>query len=160
MVFVTYFLDLNKEQRQKVLQLDSDYFDSDIDTIKLLKKRHELNDAFIYYLKNNKLRGYCNYLINQEETRLSLNWFVCPKLGKEFLKLLLPYFFGKYENLEEIILNISIDNGESKKAAIARLNLYYSLNFVSYDLDKFLNNDSSYILLHMKLTRNNFFLIN
>jgi hypothetical protein len=123
-----------------VYQLDKEYFDSDL-SLQQVHNRHVAHRFSLYFTEGSFLRGYA-FLENRENV-VYLEWIVAPKSGRVVMEVLIAYL-RRYSGSNLLELIVSMDESENSKAAVARLNLYYSLGF--YGVNMNWSNDSRAIL--------------
>ena len=124
----------------------------DIEIIKLHKKMLgydlEITDKYIVkvFYDNDICIGYIIYYVNKN--KVTISWIYGPKYGKQIMKKMETIF--KKNNIEEILLNVSIDPTENKNNVMKRLNFYIGLQYKVYDI-KFRKKFGPLLLMHKKL---------
>ena len=108
----------------------------DIEIIKLHKKMLdydlEITDKYIVkvFYDNDICIGYIIYYI--DVNKVTISWIYGPKYGKKIMKKMETIF--KKNNINEILLNVSIDPTENKNNVMRRLNFYIGLQYKVYDI--------------------------
>ena len=111
--------------------------DRDVEIIKLHKKMlgYDLQitdkyDVKVFY-DNDICKGYIIYYI--DKNKVTISWIYGPKYGKQIMKKMEAIF--KKNNIEEILLNVSVDPTENKNNVMKRLNFYIGLEYKVYDIN-------------------------
>ena len=121
----------------------------DIEIIKLHKKMIdydlEITDKYIVkvFYDNDICIGYIIYYV--DVNKVTISWIYGPKYGKKIMKKMETIF--KKNNIEEILLNVSIDPTENKNNVMKRLNFYIGLQYKVYDI-KFRKKFGPLLLMH------------
>jgi hypothetical protein len=109
----------------------------DIEIIKLHKKMLgydlEITDKYIVkvFYDNDICIGYIIYYV--DVNKVTISWIYGPKYGKQIMKKMEAIF--KKNNIEEILLNVSVDPTENKNNVMKRLNFYIGLEYKVYDIN-------------------------
>ena len=129
--------------------------DRDIEIVKLHKKLlgYDLETAFkpkkytikVFY-DNDIAVGYIIYYV--DENKVTISWIYAPNYGKIAMKKMETIF--KKNNINEILLNVSIDPTENKNNVMKRLNFYIGLQYKVYDI-KFRRKFGPLFFMHKKL---------
>lgn len=123
--------------------------DRDVEIIKLHKKMLgydlEITDKYIVkvFYDNDICIGYIIYYI--DKNKVTISWIYGPKYGKQIMKKMETIF--KKNNIEKILLNVSIDPTENKNNVMKRLNFYIGLQYKVYDI-KFRKKIGPLLLMH------------
>ena len=123
----------------------------DIEIIKLHKKmlNYDLKITDKYIVKvfydNDICIGYIIYYI--DVNKVTISWIYGPKYGKKIMKKMETIF--KKNNINEILLNVSIDPTENKNNVMRRLNFYIGLQYKVYDI-KFRRKFGPLFFMHKK----------
>jgi len=124
----------------------------DIEIIKLHKKMLdydlEITDKYIVkvFYDNDICIGYIIYYV--DVNKVTISWIYGPKYGKKIMKKMETIF--KKNNINEILLNVSIDPTENKNNVMRRLNFYIGLQYKVYDI-KFRKKFGPLFFMHKKL---------
>ena len=123
--------------------------DRDVEIIKLHKKMLgydlEITDKYIVkvFYDNDICIGYIIYYV--DVNKVTISWIYGPKYGKQIMKKMETIF--KKNNIEKILLNVSIDPTENKNNVMKRLNFYIGLQYKVYDI-KFRKKIGPLLLMH------------
>jgi len=126
----------------------------DVKIIKLHKKMLgydlEITDKYIVkvFYNNDICIGYI--IFDVEGNKVKINWIYGPKYGKQIMKKMETIF--KKNNVNEILLNVSIDPTENKNDVMKRLNFYIGLRYKIYDI-KFRKKFGPLFLMHKNLIK-------
>ena len=125
----------------------------DIKIVKLHKKMLgydlEITDKYnvkVFYDYNNNFIGYIIYYY--DINKVTISWIYAQNYGKKIMKKIETIF--KKNNINEILLNVSIDPTENKNDVMRRLNFYIGLQYKVHDI-KFRKKNGPLFLMHKKI---------
>ena len=108
----------------------------------------EITDKYIVkvFYDNDICIGYIIYYV--DVNKVTISWIYGSKYGKQIMKKMETIF--KKNNINEILLNVSIDPTENKNNVMRRLNFYIGLQYKVYDI-KFRKKFGPLFFMHKKL---------
>jgi hypothetical protein len=114
----------------KLVKFNKDVHEDITQLHKKLVNDNRKPSLVFYDTISNKKVGYCVFHITDKSVKI--DWLYAPNYGKSAYKKLEAYF--KYNKVEKILLNCSIDKMEKKETVMKRINFYIGLDFRVYDI--------------------------